>query len=129
MASLRAVKDGLELNKLVIIGTGNSITHITKEFVLNMKLNEKVAEKMKKYLDRKLRQDMDGFSGAVSAQDVKTPTLVIHGKDDVDVDVSAAYEIDEQLENGELFLTEGLGHRRILGNEKVIKKILDFLIV
>ena len=129
MATLRAIKDGLQLKKLVIIGTGNSITHITKEFARNMKLTEQVAEKMKKYLDRKLKQDMDEYSGAVSARYVKIHTLVIHDKYDVDVDVSAAHEIHEQLEKSELFLTEGLGHRRILGDKKVIQKILNFLMV
>lgn len=129
MASLKAVKDGLDIKKLVIIGTANSITHVTKEFAYNMKLNEKVANKMKTYLDNKFGEDMDNYSGAVSAEDVKIPTLVIHDKDDVDVRVKEAYEIHDKLENGELFLTEDLGHRRILGNRKVIQKIINFLSV
>lgn len=129
MAALKAVKDGLEIEKLVIIGTGNSITHITKEFARNMQLNEKVAQKMKNYLDGKFKQDMDHYSGAVSAEGVKTPTLVIHDEEDVDVHVSAAHEIHAKLENGEIFITKGLGHRRILGNGNVINKIIDFLMV
>lgn len=127
MASLKAVKDGLNLKKLVIIGTANSITHITKEFARNMKLNDKVAEKMKRYFDNKFGEDMDTLSGAVSAEEVNIPTMVIHDKDDVDVTVNAAYEINERLEKGELFITESLGHRRILGDPAVIQKIISFL--
>lgn len=127
MASLRAVKDGFSIKKLVVIGTANSVTHITKDFARNMKLNDRVAERMKDYLDRKFRRDMDSFSGAVSARKVKVPTLVIHDKDDVDVPVRSAYEIAENLENGELMITEKQGHRRILGNENVINRILRFL--
>lgn len=127
MASLRAVKDGLKINKLVVIGTANSITHITKDFARNMKLNEHVARKMKTYLDKKLREDMENYSGAVSARQVSIPTLVIHDKQDVDVPVSAAHDLYSSLENGELFITEGLGHRRILGNREVIEKSLRFL--
>lgn len=129
MASLKAVKDGLKLKKLIIIGTANSVTHITKDFAKNMGLNENVARKMKKYLDGKFKQDMDNYSGAVSAEGVKIPTLVIHDENDVDVHVSSAYEITQNLEKGQLFITKKLGHRRILGNEKVIAKILDFLLV
>ncbi|HET8754276.1 MAG TPA: alpha/beta hydrolase [Salinimicrobium sp.] len=129
MASLKALKDGMQTKKLVIIGTGNSITHITREFARNMHLNEKVAAKMKKYLDRKFKQDMDNYSGAVSAESVKVPTLVIHDEDDVDVHVSAAHEIHEKLQTGEIFITNGLGHRRILGNGAVINKIIEFLMV
>src|SRR5690606_19032640 len=127
MASLKAVKDGVKLKKLVIIGTANSVTHITKDFARNMKLSQKVADKMKVYLDGKFRKDMDTYSGAVSARKVNIPTLVIHDIHDVDVPVSSAYEINESLENGELFLTEKMGHRRILGNKEVIRKILEYL--
>lgn len=129
MASLKAVKDGLTVNKLVIIGTANSVTHITREFAHNMKMNEKVAKLMKKYFDKKFGQDMDTYSGAVSAKEVKIPTLVVHDEHDVDVHVSSAHEIVDNLDKGELFLTEDLGHRRILGNKKVIKKIIEFLSV
>lgn len=129
MSLLKAVKDGLEIEKLVIIGTANSVTHITREFAHNMKMNEKVAKKMKKYFDKKFGEDMDNYSGAVSAEAVKIPTLVIHDEHDVDVHISSAHEITDNLEKGELFITEELGHRRILGNQKVINKIIQFLSV
>ena len=129
MASLKAVSDGLPVKKLVIIGTANSVTRITREFARNMKMNDKVAAIMKKYFDNKFGVDMDSLSGAVSAEGVKIPTLVIHDVDDVDVKIDSAHEIHEKLDNSELFITEGLGHRRILGNQKVINKIIDFLSV
>tara|TARA_R100001369_G_scaffold49261_1_gene75895 strand:- start:46725 stop:47594 length:870 start_codon:yes stop_codon:yes gene_type:complete len=129
MSILKAAKDGVELKKLVIIGTANSVTHITKDFAKNMKLNDKVAGKMKSYFDSKFGEDMDNYSGAISAEDVKIPTLVIHDEDDVDVHVSSAIEIDNALENSELMLTEKLGHRKILGDSKVINKITTFIAV
>src|SRR5690606_18444464 len=108
-----AVKDGLKIKKLVIIGTANSVTNITREFANNMNLNQKVADKMKTYFDEKFGQDMDNFSGAFSAKSVEIPTLVIHDEDDVDVQLSSAKEIHQNLKDGELFLTKGLGHRKI----------------
>jgi pimeloyl-ACP methyl ester carboxylesterase len=129
MAALKAVSDGLPVKKLVIIGTANSVTRITKEFARNMKMNDKVAAKMKAYFDDKFGIDMDALSGAVSAEGVKIPTLVVHDEDDVDVRINSAYEIHEKLENSEIFTTKGLGHRRILGNPEVINKIIDFLSV
>lgn len=129
MSLLKAVKDGLQLERLIIIGTANSVTHITREFAHNMKMNEQVAKKMKKYFDKKFGEDMDNYSGAVSAKGVHIPTLVIHDEHDVDVHISSAYDIVDNLEKGELFVTEEQGHRRILGNQKVINKIVDFLSV
>jgi len=129
MSILKAVKDGLSLNKLVIIGTANSVTHITKDFAQNMQLNEKVAKKMKSYFDSKFGEDMDNYSGAVSAKAVKTPTLVIHDEDDVDVHVSSAYEISKNLIDSQLLITKGLGHRKILGDSEVINSITTFITV
>lgn len=127
MSLLKAVKDGFKVNKLVLIGTANSVTNITREFAKNMMLNEKVATLMKAYFDKKFGEDMDAYSGAISAQWVKVPTLVVHDKNDIDVHISSAYEIFEKLENGTLFVTEGLGHRKILGNPDVINKISTFI--
>ncbi|APG59389.1 alpha/beta fold hydrolase [Christiangramia salexigens] len=127
MSSLRAIKDGLSTKSLVIIGTANSVTKITRDFAENMKMNHKVAGKMKAYLDSKFGQDMDDYSGAVSALEVPTPSLVIHDEHDVDVNIKDAYEIDSALKNSELYITRGLGHRRILGDPAVINKITTFI--
>ncbi len=128
MSLLKAVKNKASFQKLVIIGTANSVTHITREFAQNMKLNLKVARKMKSYFDKKFGEDMDNLSGALSALKVKIPTLVIHDEDDVDVHVSSAYEIKNNLQQGELFITKGLGHRKVLGNNEVINKITTFFV-
>ncbi|MDX1761878.1 MAG: alpha/beta hydrolase, partial [Christiangramia sp.] len=127
MSSLRAIKEGLKTDKLVVIGTANNISEITRHFAQNMKMNNKVAKKMKSYLDKKFDQDMDELSGGESAKHVKVPTLVIHDEKDVDVKINSAYEIHEELENSELMVTSGLGHRRILGNKEVINKITTFI--
>ncbi|CAL66831.1 alpha/beta fold hydrolase [Christiangramia forsetii] len=127
MAALKAISEGLKTKKLVIIGTANNITEITRHFAENMKMNHKVAAKMKDYLDAKFNEDMDTLSGAISAENVKIPTLVIHDEKDVDVKVNSAYEIHETLKNSELMITSGQGHRRVLGNPEVINKITTFI--
>jgi len=127
MSLLKAVKDGVDMQKLVIIGTANSVTNITKEFAQNMQLGQKVAGIMKSYFDNKFGEDMDNLSGAYSAKEVNIPTLVVHDEDDVDVDVSSAQEINNSLKKGELFITKSLGHRKILGDPTVINKITTFI--
>ncbi|TSE11445.1 alpha/beta fold hydrolase [Aquimarina algiphila] len=128
MSLLRATKYGLQIKKLVIIGTANSITAITKNFAKNLQLNSKVARLLKAYFDKRYGEDLDNYSGAVSALGVKIPTLVIHDKNDVDIHYSAAYEINDNLTNGKLLITEQLGHRKILGTLEVISKIENFIL-
>ena len=78
-------------------------------------------------LEKKIKEPMDNFSAYRAAKEVTIPVLVIHDKEDEDVPVKAAYHIRENLKDGELVITEGLGHRKILGDTKVIKKIIEFL--
>ena len=127
MSTLKALKEGVSSEKAVIIGTANSVTAITQEFVQNLHMDKEVAYLMKAQFDEKFEQNMDNYSGAISAQSVHIPTLVIHDKDDVDVHYKCAEEIHNQLKNSELYLTEGLGHRRILGDQNVINKITTFI--
>ncbi len=128
MSLLRAAKCGLQIDKLIIVGTANSITAITSNFAQNLKLSQKVGRLLKAYFDERYGEDIDNYSGATSAIDVKTPTLVIHDKNDVDVHYSAAQEIFDNLDNGELLITEQLGHRKILGNQDVINKMTQFIL-
>jgi len=127
MSLLRATKLGLMIEKLVIIGTANSITKITKEFAKNLQLSQKTGILMKRYLDTRYGEDLDNYSGGVSAEAVKIPTLVVHDKNDVDVHYAEALEIKEKLTEGKLLLTEKLGHRKILGDKEAIHKIIDFI--
>ena len=129
MSLLKACAEGLKLKKLVIIGTADSITEITNNFAKNMQLKHHTGVRMKKYFDKKFGQDLNFYSGAVSAQKVLTPTLIIHDKNDVDVFVKDAASIHSALKSGELFITENLGHRKILGDTAVINKIVNFITV
>jgi len=128
MTLLRSTKYGLNIKKLVIIGTANSITAVTKKFADNLDLSQKVGELLKSYFDKRYNEDLDNYSGAVSAKGVKIPTLVLHDKNDVDVHYGAAHEIINALDNGTLIFTEKLGHRKILGDTNVISKIVSFIL-
>ncbi len=127
MSLLRTTKFGLGIKKLVIIGTANSITKITENFVKNLQLSQITGKLIKQFFDRHYGEDLDNYSGEISADGVNIPTLVVHDKNDVDVHYNAAFEITEKLKEGQLLITENLGHRKILGDKKVIHKIVDFI--
>lgn len=79
------------------------------------------------HFEKKIGQEMDSYSAYKSAMEISIPVLVIHDKNDTEVPVTAAIHIHKHLKNGELFLTEGLGHRKILGNPEVIEKVVRFI--
>lgn len=127
MALLSAVKERFPIKKLVIIGAGDSINDIIQMFIEKMKFKPVIGTRMKRVFFDILNYDIENYSGNISAKEVKIPTLVFHDENDLDVPVSSSKNIRQNLEDSELIITQNLGHRRILKDEKVIAKILDYL--
>jgi len=124
---LKAASKGLQLNSLIVMGTELTITNILRNLVKSFQLKPIMAKKLKKHLDKKNKQDIEVFAAAESAKEVTIPTLVIHDTKDTDVDVSSAYKLRQNLVNGELLVTNGLGHRKILRDANVISRIVEFI--
>lgn len=127
MTLLNSVKNGLALNHLAIIGSGDIVTDILKDFVAKLELKPLISTQLRLYFEKKYGVEMDNYSGYKSAIDIPIPVLVIHDKNDPEVPVAAGINIHKHLKNGQLFLTEGLGHRKILGNHLVIEKVISFI--
>ncbi len=127
MALLRAKKENASFKKLITIGIADSIVDITTNFIKMMELKPKIAVKLKQFFDNKHQIDLETYASNISAKDVYIPTLVIHDKDDADVPVSCAINVRQNLKNGEMLLTKGLGHRRILKNKEVINSMITFI--
>ncbi|UUW07399.1 alpha/beta hydrolase [Flavobacterium plurextorum] len=127
MSVLNAIKDGLKVKKAIVIGSGDIVQDILDDFVAKLGLKQVISERLREFFENKYQVKMDNFSAYRAAKKVKIPVLVIHDNDDPEVPVKAGIHIHQNLENGELFLTDGLGHRKILGNQDVIKKTLEFI--
>ena len=115
------------VKKLVVIGIECSISNAIDNFVKKLKLKSKVAVNIKKHLTTVFKMDIDSVSPRETSKNIMIPTLVIHDTQDEDVDVSNAYKIRQNLVNGEIIVTNGLGHRRILRNKNIIHRIIDFI--
>ena len=124
---LKSVSNGLKLNKLVVIGTEFTITNIIENLIDSLQLKSSIVHKLKKKLDQKYKGDIEFYSAANSAKNVTIPTLILHDTKDKNVDVSSAYKIRQNLVNGELLVTNGLGHHRILRDKDIIDKLVEFI--
>jgi pimeloyl-ACP methyl ester carboxylesterase len=129
MAVLNAIKRGLQVERAVIIGSGDVIRDIMTDFTKKLGMNIAIGELMIKMFEKKFGETINNYSAYIAAKDVHIPVLVLHDENDTDVPVSAARHIYKHLPNGQLIITQGLGHRKILGDKAVIKNITDFLLL
>jgi pimeloyl-ACP methyl ester carboxylesterase len=128
MSLLNAVKSGLKINRLVTIGSGDKVNDILIDFVSKLELKPEFSVHLQQYFEKKYNTEMESYSAYLAAQSITIPVLVIHDENDDEVPVSASENIYSNLKNGELFITNNLGHRKILGNQEVIDKTINFII-
>ena len=127
MSVLNAIKQNLQVKKAVVIGSGDIIQDVIDDFIAKLEIHPKFGLLLKDHFEKKFGGKMDDYSAFKAAEQIDIPVLVIHDTEDVDVPVKAAYHIQKYLKHSELIITEGYGHRKILGNEAVVQKIISFL--
>ena len=127
MSVLNAIKKGLQVNHAVVIGSGDIVEDIIDDFIAKLELKPRIGTLLSLHFEKKYKEKMNDYSAFLAAKVTNIPVLVIHDNNDVEVPVKAGIHIHNYLKNGTLFLTDGLGHRKILGNQKVIEKTVQFI--
>lgn len=127
MTVMNAIKKGLNVKKAIIIGSGDIVEDIMDDFVLKIGLKPEISEQMRIAFEKKLGETMNSYSAYIAAKEISIPVLVIHDENDDDVPVTAGQHIHQHLKNGQIMITKQLGHRKILGDGKVIQRIVEFI--
>lgn len=123
-----ATSDFFTIKTFVAIGSGDKISDIIANFANNLMLKEKSARKIQTKLEKRWNLKADDFASSYVARKIKIPVLVVHDTKDGDVPVSSAYKIRQNLKNGSLLITHGLGHTKILRNQEIVNKSVEFII-
>jgi len=126
MSTINAISRGLKTQKAIVISAGDIIQDIIDDFVVQLGLPKKVGKTMKHLFEKKYNNQVEDYTVHKQAQKIDIPVMVIHDKHDKDVPYTAGENIAKNLRNGHWHLTEHLGHRKILRDEKIIKKIVTF---
>ncbi len=124
---LNAIRFGVQFKGAVLIGTNDHIRPIFVNFIRLMGLPNHAVDRLLNHFHKKVNASVETFDGSNGAAKANFPVLVIHCKDDLDVPISSAYSLHKALDHGELLVTKGLGHRRILRDKEILESILHFL--
>lgn len=127
VASMLAETEGLQFNKLVMIGTPSDTVIILDEFAEMLNMSGKGKLLMQEILQKRFNRNPRSVSGYELVKTTKLKGLLIHDKNDHDVPFTQAEQMHKFWEQSELMLTEKLGHRKILGSKEVADRIVKFL--
>ena len=126
-ASAIAVGNGVTTDKLVLISGASSIESVLRRFSEFVGLNTNTTHKFVEFISHTVGVTTKDLDAAELLQSCDIPALIIHDESDIEVPVSESKRLAPLFNDAELFVTQGLGHRKILQSEAVKTKISSFV--
>jgi predicted alpha/beta hydrolase family esterase len=128
-ASLFALSEGLRVKTLVTIATPTMGDEIIHEFNARLNGSGKSITGLKQHIEKTLQRPFDEFMSTHFIPQISYDFdwLIIHDVNDREASSENARRLKEAYPAADLLETEGLGHVRILKDEKVIERCLDFI--
>lgn len=127
-ATTWAVRRGLPAQRLVYVAPPAELSSYASTFGNAVGLPAAVAERMQRRIEHRFGVRWEELHGLGVARTLRTPLLVIHDRDDPEVELAAGAALAEAWPGARLHATEGLGHRRLLREPDVLTTALDFLL-
>lgn len=128
-AVIFAAMNGLFVKKLVNIASPSIADEILKTYLRAINGSWPSAEKFKEFVLKKTGKPFEEFTALHAIRNLPHPIdlLMIHDEGDEDVFILHAQELLKVYPSAKLIKTSGLGHTRVLKDEQVISKTIEFL--
>lgn len=131
LALINAAKRSLRCKKLVSLSAPTYLFGLVEKFSEALSLNQQQKILLTESIERQLDEESDVWDklSAYSSPESlnQHQLLLVHCEDDQQIHPIEARCMVDALPSAELLLTQGLGHNKILGDQKIIEKVLDFL--
>lgn len=129
MVSAYAMKHhGIPVQKLIMIASPVSTRYLLDIFAQSLCINQRVMQRLEKLIRHEFGDDVfERISAEQNLKNSELPILLIHDKQDTAVSWRNSERIVEAAANAVAIYTEGHGHRRLLRDKKLIKKMVHFI--
>jgi pimeloyl-ACP methyl ester carboxylesterase len=126
-AAAIAVQRGARADRLVLISPPFCFRNVVSRFARFLGIPSGAHERMYPVMERLHECTEHDLSFERIGPMIDKPALVIHDTRDLYVPVSDGRAVCEILKDAQLWLTDGLGHNRIVSDEAVVRKSVDFM--
>jgi len=126
-ASATAISKGLQTNKLVLIFGPSSVENVLRRFSQLVGLNQRATNYFVHLMETLTGTPVKALDTSTLLMKSPIHTLLIHDNKDKEIPVSESERLHQSLDNSELVITSGFGHRKILKSEIVHGKIIEFI--
>ena len=132
MATLAAIhKFELDVKRAAIIAAPFTMEYIFDSFSDQLGLTQQVRNRLVTTIVERFEKTRNvqvfDFSPDRFAETLQLPFLVVHDRGDREVAYQQGLRLSRALPNVEFVSTEGLGHRRIVRDPEVVRKVVEFV--
>lgn len=125
--SVLAAARGLDVKGLVLVASPAFYEKVVAFFGRNLGLNKNSQAVFEELITKAANMQPQELNVGKIGATLKIPALLVHDVDDNAVTFMSAEAIVSAWPEARLIKTEGLGHRRILKDQKVIAEVADFI--
>ena len=131
LAAIYAIKNEQVAKRVINVASPALFDGLVESFARTLNLNDSVRqtviERCEEYFDDLSHDVWERLSAFYEAEKFHTPTMLIHDEEDRDVASIESALLAERLPDAKLILTTGLGHNKVIRDEKIIDKIIAFI--
>lgn len=118
----------VETDRLVLLAPPNFVHDATKQFSAMMQLSPAVYDALEANLNSRVEQDYRVMNTADALAEFGGRAMIIHDTDDRRVPVGDFHAEQARAPQHDYVETSGLGHRRILTDDRIGERIVEFLV-
>ena len=123
-----AVAEGAAVERVVLVASALRLDNALTVFTELFGIPERAVQGLRRYIERRFGATVwDDFGVDRLAPSMEIPALVIHDVDDPQIAFADGEVLAARWPGARFVATQGLGHVKILGDERVISEIGDFL--
>lgn len=127
MAAGHALYEGASAEKLITIGSPVTMASVLEGFGSQLNASPRTVAGVKRAIERLANRDVDTFSLSHTLANSPVSGLIVHDEEDKEVGCDQAQLLHQVWPQSSLYITKGLGHRRILRDKATIARIVDFI--
>ena len=123
-----ALRDGLNAERVVYLAPACRASQAVRGFAGQIGLSWPVEWGLRSEMERRFGPNIwPQFSARVCAPHLSLPALIFHDLEDLEVPYREGQLLAHSWPGARLVVTAGLGHRRILRDERVIEQTVEFV--
>lgn len=127
VGAVHCVSRGLPVDRLVCVAPGVDLEAYVGEFARFFGLSADASRSLKLRIERHVGVTMRDLDPRRAATDLRIPALIIHDRTDREAPFAGGEQLARSWPGARLLATEGLGHTRILWDDKVVSAATAFL--